>query len=175
MLSILIICLLALPLSYLFLISFSPSGIFDFEILYLVLFFSSTNYWLSVFQIYVFYPEEPKVGVKTMKTYTNRMKSENVFRAILVVQQNLTPFARTCIAEISSKFNLEVFQVNANIFIYVSTFGSSSWSKCPHFRQRIWKGISVVSVCPSQAWQQRVKSHRLLRILLINADISHHS
>ncbi|KAG8487496.1 hypothetical protein CXB51_016257 [Gossypium anomalum] len=51
-----------------------------------------------------------QVGVKTMKTYTNRMKSENVFRAILVVQQNLTPFARTCINEISSKFHLEVFQ-----------------------------------------------------------------
>ena len=64
-----------------------------------------------VYQIYVFFPEEPKVGVKTMKTYTNRMKSENVFRAILVVQQNLTPFARTCISEISSKFHLEVFQV----------------------------------------------------------------
>ncbi|KAL5556382.1 hypothetical protein UlMin_038618 [Ulmus minor] len=61
-------------------------------------------------QIYVFFPEEAKVGVKTMKTYTNRMKSENVFRAILVVQQNLTPFARTCISEISSKFHLEVFQ-----------------------------------------------------------------
>ncbi|XP_059634942.1 DNA-directed RNA polymerases II and IV subunit 5A [Cornus florida] len=61
-------------------------------------------------QIYVFFPEEPKVGVKTMKTYTNRMKSENVFRAILVVQQNLTPFARTCISEISAKFHLEVFQ-----------------------------------------------------------------
>ncbi|RVW96269.1 DNA-directed RNA polymerases II and IV subunit 5A [Vitis vinifera] len=61
-------------------------------------------------QIYVFFPEEQKVGVKTMKTYTNRMKSENVFRAILVVQQNLTPFARTCINEISTKFHLEVFQ-----------------------------------------------------------------
>ncbi|XP_028797944.1 DNA-directed RNA polymerases II and IV subunit 5A [Neltuma alba] len=61
-------------------------------------------------QIYVFFPEEAKVGVKTMKTYTNRMKSENVSRAILVVQQNLTPFARSCIAEISSKFHLEVFQ-----------------------------------------------------------------
>ncbi|CAK9155159.1 unnamed protein product [Ilex paraguariensis] len=61
-------------------------------------------------QIYVFFPDEPKVGVKTMKTYTNRMKSENVFRAILVVQQNLTPFARTCINEISAKFHLEVFQ-----------------------------------------------------------------
>nr|GLL44047.1 DNA-directed RNA polymerases II and IV subunit 5A [Ipomoea trifida]GMD74156.1 DNA-directed RNA polymerases II and IV subunit 5A [Ipomoea batatas]GMD75780.1 DNA-directed RNA polymerases II and IV subunit 5A [Ipomoea batatas]GMD77656.1 DNA-directed RNA polymerases II and IV subunit 5A [Ipomoea batatas]GMD80824.1 DNA-directed RNA polymerases II and IV subunit 5A [Ipomoea batatas] len=61
-------------------------------------------------QIYIFFPEEAKVGVKTMKTYTNRMKSENVFRAILVVQQNLTPFARTCISEISTKFHLEVFQ-----------------------------------------------------------------
>ncbi|XP_054788128.1 DNA-directed RNA polymerases II and IV subunit 5A-like [Prosopis cineraria] len=61
-------------------------------------------------QIYVFFPEESKVGVKIMKTYTNRMKSENVTRAILVVQQNLTPFARSCIAEISSKFHLEVFQ-----------------------------------------------------------------
>ncbi|KAK4283832.1 hypothetical protein QN277_000741 [Acacia crassicarpa] len=61
-------------------------------------------------QIYVFFPEEAKVGVKTMKTYTNRMKSENVSRAMLVVQQNLTPFARSCIAEISSKFHLEVFQ-----------------------------------------------------------------
>ncbi|XP_073036374.1 DNA-directed RNA polymerases II and IV subunit 5A [Primulina eburnea] len=61
-------------------------------------------------QIYVFFPEEPKVGVKTMKTYTNRMKTDGVHRAILVVQQNLTPFARTCISEISSKFNLETFQ-----------------------------------------------------------------
>ncbi|KAH7511949.1 hypothetical protein FEM48_Zijuj12G0038000 [Ziziphus jujuba var. spinosa] len=61
-------------------------------------------------QIYVFFPEEQKVGVKTMKTYTNRMKSENVFRAILVVQQNLTSFARTCVNEISAKFQLEVFQ-----------------------------------------------------------------
>ncbi|TKY60982.1 DNA-directed RNA polymerases II and IV subunit 5A [Spatholobus suberectus] len=61
-------------------------------------------------QIYVFFPDEVKVGVKTMKTYTNRMNSENVFRAILVVQQNLTPFARTCVSEISSKFHLEVFQ-----------------------------------------------------------------
>ncbi|XP_014507782.1 DNA-directed RNA polymerases II and IV subunit 5A [Vigna radiata var. radiata] len=61
-------------------------------------------------QIYVFFPEEAKVGVKTMKTYTERMNSENVYRAILVTQTNLTPFARTSISTISSQFYLEVFQ-----------------------------------------------------------------
>lgn len=61
-------------------------------------------------EIYVFFPEEEKVGVKTLNTYTKRMKENNVFRAILVVQHNLTPFARTCITEIASTFHLEVFQ-----------------------------------------------------------------
>lgn len=77
-----------------------------------------------VFQIYVFFPEEAKVGVKTMKNYTNRMKSENVSKAILVCQQNLTPFARTCVSEISSKFHLEVFQVNivTAVIIFFSFF-----------------------------------------------------
>ncbi|XP_043707369.1 DNA-directed RNA polymerases II and IV subunit 5A isoform X3 [Telopea speciosissima] len=65
-------------------------------------------------QIYIFFPEEQKVGVKTLKTYTNRMKSENVFRAILVVQQNLTPFAKTCVSEVAAKFHLEIFQVLTN-------------------------------------------------------------
>ncbi|KAA0054557.1 hypothetical protein IC582_026420 [Cucumis melo] len=62
-------------------------------------------------QIYVFFPEEPKVGIKIVETYVGRMKSENVFRAIFVVQLNLTPFARNKIAELSStKVHLEVFQ-----------------------------------------------------------------
>lgn len=70
------------------------------------------SYWFFlVCQIYVFFPEEPKVGVKTMKTYSQRMKAENVFKAILVVQLSLTPFARSSISEISAKFHLDVFQV----------------------------------------------------------------
>ncbi|KAF8377795.1 hypothetical protein HHK36_031180 [Tetracentron sinense] len=61
-------------------------------------------------QIYIFFTEEQKVAVEKIRTIINRMKSENVFRAILVVQQNLTPYARTSVREISSKFHVEVFQ-----------------------------------------------------------------
>ncbi|MCO5573899.1 hypothetical protein L7F22_027674 [Adiantum nelumboides] len=61
-------------------------------------------------QIFVFFPEEPKVGVKTIKTYAERMKAENVHRALLVVQQHLTPFAKQCVSEMSSKYHMEVFQ-----------------------------------------------------------------
>ena len=67
----------------------------------------------SFTQIYVFFPEEPKVSVKTVRTYINRMKSDNVFRAILVVQEKLSSFARSSICE-APKFHLEVFQVKIN-------------------------------------------------------------
>ena len=84
------------------------------------------QFFLSAyFQLYVFFPEEQKVGVKTMKTYTNRMKEEGVHRAILVVQQNLTPFARTCVSEISTKFHLEVFQVIVEALISFHFYISS--------------------------------------------------
>jgi len=61
-------------------------------------------------EIYVFFPEEAKVGVKTVKTYVENMKESNVSRAILVLQQGLTPFAKSCVQEMAPKFILEVFQ-----------------------------------------------------------------
>lgn len=45
-------------------------------------------------QVFVFFLVEAKVGVTTIKTYVESMKSEGVFQALLVVQQALTPFAR---------------------------------------------------------------------------------
>lgn len=61
-------------------------------------------------QMFVFYPNEDKVGVKTIKTFAERMKSEGVFRAMMVVQANLTPFAKQCLTEMQPKYYIEVFQ-----------------------------------------------------------------
>lgn len=56
----------------------------------------------------MFYPNEDKVGVKTIKTFAERMKTDNVSRALMVVQANLTPFAKQCLTEMQPKYNIEV-------------------------------------------------------------------
>lgn len=38
--------------------------------------------------------EEPKVGIKTIKMYCQRMQEENITRAIIVVQMGMTPSAK---------------------------------------------------------------------------------
>lgn len=61
-------------------------------------------------QIFVFWPADPKVGVKPIKRYMERMNEEDVKRAILVVQQNLTAFARQALSEIQSAEGLTIEQ-----------------------------------------------------------------
>jgi DNA-directed RNA polymerase I, II, and III subunit RPABC1 len=62
-------------------------------------------------QIFVFFPDEAKVGVKTIKMYAERMEQAGGARAILVVQQSLTPFAKTALVELfSPKYLIEQFQ-----------------------------------------------------------------
>ncbi len=58
--------------------------------------------------MFVFFPNEDKVGVKTVATYAERMKSEGVTRALMVVQANLTPFAKQAVGEMHSKYHMEV-------------------------------------------------------------------
>jgi len=62
-------------------------------------------------QIFVFFPEDDKVGVKPIKTYCERMKAENVFKAIIVVKTNLTAFAKQAIREVSQRgYRIEYFR-----------------------------------------------------------------
>ena len=51
-------------------------------------------------QLFVFWPADPKVGVKPIKRYVERMGEDDVKRAILVVQESMTAFAKTAMLEI---------------------------------------------------------------------------
>uniref|UniRef100_A0A8D2DJ30 DNA-directed RNA polymerases I, II, and III subunit RPABC1 n=1 Tax=Sciurus vulgaris TaxID=55149 RepID=A0A8D2DJ30_SCIVU len=50
-------------------------------------------------QMFVFFPEEPKVGIKTIKVYCQRMQEENITRALIVVQQGMTPSAKQSLVD----------------------------------------------------------------------------
>ncbi|KAL5017235.1 hypothetical protein ScPMuIL_006824, partial [Solemya velum] len=60
-------------------------------------------------QMFVFFPEEPKVGIKTIKTYCQRMQEENITRAIIVVQTGMTPSAKQALVDMAPKYILEQF------------------------------------------------------------------
>lgn len=60
-------------------------------------------------QIYVFFPAEERVSVKTLRDYFVRMDQERVYKAILVVIKSLSPFAKQGIQKVSSQFKVEVF------------------------------------------------------------------
>ena len=61
-------------------------------------------------QLFVFFPEDEKVGVKPIKVLTDRMKEEDVHRAILVLRLDITPLARQAVQELSDSFRIETFK-----------------------------------------------------------------
>lgn len=61
-------------------------------------------------QLFVFFPEDEKVGVKPIKVYTDRMKEEGVSNAILVLRVDITPFAKQAVQEVSDSFRIEHFK-----------------------------------------------------------------
>ncbi|KAH9385025.1 hypothetical protein HPB48_027061 [Haemaphysalis longicornis] len=60
-------------------------------------------------QMFVFFPDEPKIGIKTIKTYCQRMQEENITRAIIVVQTGMTPSAKQALGDMAPKYILEHF------------------------------------------------------------------
>ena len=41
-------------------------------------------------QMFVFFPDDIKIGIKTIRTYCKRMQEENITRALIVVQLGMT-------------------------------------------------------------------------------------
>jgi DNA-directed RNA polymerases I, II, and III subunit RPABC1 len=61
-------------------------------------------------QLFVFFPDDPKVGVKPIKVYTDRMKAEGVKNAILILKVDITPFAKQAVQEMSDTYRIEHFK-----------------------------------------------------------------
>lgn len=68
----------------------------------------------KVDQILVFFPEGTNIGVKPIRDYKERMMKDEgagpVYRAIIVVQDKLSSYARTAIARSAPKFTMEHFR-----------------------------------------------------------------
>ena len=63
-------------------------------------------------QLFVFFPQDDKdkVGIKAITLITDRMKEENVKNAILVVQVDLNPYAKTALQEMADTYRIEYFK-----------------------------------------------------------------
>lgn len=70
-------------------------------------------------QMFVFFPDEPKIGIKTIKTYCTRMQEENIHRAIVVVQGGMTPSAKQSLVDMAPKYILEQF-LEAELLINIT-------------------------------------------------------
>ena len=60
-------------------------------------------------QMFVFFPEDPKIGIKTIKAICQQMQEQNITRAVIVVQQGMTPSAKQAIVDMAPKYTLEQF------------------------------------------------------------------
>jgi len=61
-------------------------------------------------QIFVFFPEDAKVGVQPVRKYCERMKQHEAVKGIIIVKEGITPFAKTAIDEMRPKYKLEHFK-----------------------------------------------------------------
>jgi DNA-directed RNA polymerases I, II, and III subunit RPABC1 len=63
-------------------------------------------------QLFVFFPNEVSVGVKQIKTFTQRMHAEGVVNSIMVLKADISSFARTALLEtmVDQNFRIEHFK-----------------------------------------------------------------
>lgn len=64
--------------------------------------------------------EEPKVGIKTIKMYCQRMQEENITRACIVVQMGMTPSAKQ--VRFVDVVGHEILLFQATMFVFSFSF-----------------------------------------------------
>uniref|UniRef100_A0A2K6K6U4 DNA-directed RNA polymerases I, II, and III subunit RPABC1 n=1 Tax=Rhinopithecus bieti TaxID=61621 RepID=A0A2K6K6U4_RHIBE len=60
-------------------------------------------------QMFVFFPEEPKVGIKTVNVSCRCLQQESLTRALIVAQQGMRPSAKQSLVDMAPKYILEQF------------------------------------------------------------------
>jgi len=70
-------------------------------------------------QLLVFFPDEPKIGIKTIKTICQQMQEQKITRAIVVVQVGMTPSAKTAIMDMAPKYVIEQF-IEAELMVNIT-------------------------------------------------------
>ena len=58
----------------------------------------------------MYFAEDEKVGVATVKSLHQKMKSENAHRAIMIIHGKLSPFVRSALNNMEDQYRIEVFQ-----------------------------------------------------------------
>jgi len=61
-------------------------------------------------QMYIYFPDDLKIGIKTIKAICTQMQEAGVMRAVIVTQQGMTPSAKQAILDMAPKYMLEQFQ-----------------------------------------------------------------
>jgi len=61
-------------------------------------------------QIMAFFSKDQKIGVTQIREFFSKMEQANVSRAIVVVQENITAYAKKILQESAPRINVEQFQ-----------------------------------------------------------------
>ena len=79
-------------------------------------------------QLFVFFPDDPKVTIKTVKIYCQRMQEESINRAIIVIQTNMTPSGTKSV----DNYSENVYQVQQSKLLKIwhrSIYLNDSWNR----------------------------------------------
>ncbi|CAK9302981.1 unnamed protein product [Gordionus sp. m RMFG-2023] len=60
-------------------------------------------------QMFVFFPEDEKIGIKIIKAYCQKMQEENICKAIIVIRSGMTPIAKQALGDMAPKYILQTF------------------------------------------------------------------